>query len=70
MQSEKYSYVEKTKHGFTTLVAYPHPQGGSTLEGLYDWESADQPNRLMVVEANEQCAKDTLKSLIIPLHNI
>ncbi len=58
-----YSTIEKTKYGFTHLVAYPDECGIETLDGLNNWEYLDQGNRTLYFADTEEEAKKVLSSV-------
>lgn len=61
--AEKFATVEKTKKGFTYVVAYPNPTSHETEEGLYAWEAKDNANRAVYFAKDEKEAKSQLKTL-------
>jgi len=58
----KYSTVEKTKDGYTHLVAYPDELGIETEDGLNYWEMKDNANRGLIFADDKEKAEAIVKA--------
>ena len=57
----RYSTVERTRLGITTVVAFEDDSGVDTYAGLCEWEESDRYNRELYFADSRESAEEHIK---------